>query len=315
MDQLLAIRVFARVVEAGTFTKAADSLQMPKATVTKLIQSLESHLGVKLLQRTTRRVAVTADGANYYEKTDRLLKELGDIDGSFGMAQRRPSGHLRIDVGASTASLVLIPALPEFMALYPEIQIDLGVSDRHIDLISDNVDCVIRGGVLTDLSMIGRQIGAAPWVTCATPAYLKEHGVPTHPAELESQHKAVTYLSARTGRAMPMHFQKGNEKLELTPRKAVGVNESNAHFAAGLAGLGIMQTFAYSAQGHIDSGALVSILPDWQPAPYPFYVVYPPNRHLSNRLRVFIDWIAARFDAAVHQPASTTPMTRPASIA
>lgn len=297
MDQLLAIRVFARVVEAGTFTKAADSLQMPNATVTKLIQSLETHLGVKLLQRTTRRVSVTPDGAAYYEKTGRLLKELGDIDTSFGTSQSKPRGHLRIDCGASTAALVLIPALPEFLERYPDIQIDLGVSDRPIDLIADNVDCVIRGGMLADMSMIGRQIGSAAWVTCATPAYLKKHGVPAHPDELESGHTLINYLSARTGRVMPMHFARGPEKIEISSRKGVGVNESNAHFAAGLAGLGVVQTFLYSARPHIARGEMIPILADWQPAPYPFYVVYPPNRHLSNRLRVFIDWIAERFQA------------------
>ena len=299
MDQLLAMRVFARVVEAGTFTKAADSLQMPNATVTKLIQSLEAHLGVKLLQRTTRRVSVTPDGAAYYEKTGRFLKELGDIDSSFGNAQATPRGHLRIDCGGSTATLLLIPALPEFLQRYPDIQIDLGVSDRHVDLIADNVDCVIRGGVLTDMSMIGRQIGAASWVTCATPVYLEQHGVPTHPDQLSTGHRVVSYLSARTGRVTPLRFSKGAEKLDLTLPHAVGVNDSNAHFAAGLAGLGIIQTFAYTAHAQIASGTLVPVLADWQPPPYPFYVVYPPNRHVSNRLRVFIDWIAERFaDAA-----------------
>ena len=135
MDQLLAIRAFARVVEAGSFTKAADSLDMPNATLTKLVQSLEAHLRVKLLQRTTRRVSVTPEGAAYYEKTMRLLKELDDVDTSFSATQSRPRGHLRIDAGSSLASLVLIPALPEFFARYPDIHIDVGVSDRHVDLV------------------------------------------------------------------------------------------------------------------------------------------------------------------------------------
>lgn len=300
MDQLLAMRAFARVVEAGTFTKAADSLQMPNATMSKLIQSLELHLGVKLLQRTTRRVSVTADGAAYYEKAVRLLKELDDVDTSFGTAQSKPRGLLHIECGSSLANLVIIPALPEFLEHYPDIRIDLGVSDRHADLIGENIDCVIRGGVLTDLSLVARQIGAASWVTCATPAYLKQHGVPQHPRELERDHVVVSYLSARSGRVMPMPFARGAEKLEITGRRTVGVNESNAHLAAGLAGLGIIHTFAYTAQAHIDSGHLIPILEDWRPAPYPFHVVYPPNRHLSNRLRVFIDWIAARFATLAH---------------
>jgi LysR family transcriptional regulator for bpeEF and oprC len=297
MDQLTAMRAFVRVVEAGTFTKAADSLQIPNATMSKLIQSLELHLGVKLLQRTTRRVAVTADGAAYYEKTMQLLKQLDDVDSSFGAAQNKPRGLLRIECGGSLASRVLIPALPEFMTLYPEIRIDLGVSDRHADLIGENIDCVIRGGLLTDLSLVARHIGNVPWVTCATPAYLQQHGVPRHPRELEQDHVVVGYLLARNGRAMPMPFARGREKLQITGRRTVGVNESNAHLAAGLAGLGIIHTFAYMAQPYIDSGRLLPVLQDWQAASYPFHVVYPPNRHVSNRLRVFIDWIAARFTA------------------
>lgn len=299
MDQLLAIRGFARVVEAGTFTKAADSLGMPNATLTKLIQSLEAHLRVKLLQRTTRRVSVTPEGAAYYEKTQRLLKELDDVDTSFSATQSRPRGHLRIDCGGSTASLVLIPALPEFFARYPDIQVDLGVSDRQVDLVGDNVDCVIRGGVLTDMALVGRKIGATNWVTCATPAYLALHGVPAHPDDLAKDHILVSYFSARTNRVVPMHFSDQGRAFDVTGKRAIGVNESNTHLAAGLAGLGILQTFSYTAKAHIESGALVPILEQWQPAPYSFHVVYPPNRHLSNRLRVFIDWIADRFPTLV----------------
>jgi LysR family transcriptional regulator, regulator for bpeEF and oprC len=300
MDQLLAIRAFARVVEAGTFTKAADSLEMPNATVTKLVQALEAHLRVKLLQRTTRRVSVTPEGAAYYEKTMRLLKELDDVDTSFSAAQSRPRGHLRIDMGSSVANLVVIPALPEFFARYPDIRVDVYVNDRLVDLVGDNVDCVIRGGVLTDMSMIGRQIGTASWVTCATPAYLREHGIPSHPEQLERGHVLASYLSARTHRPTPLNFSHGGQKLEVVGTRTIGVNESNAHVAAGLAGLGVIQTFAYTARPHIESGALVPILEDWQPAPYPFYVVYPPNRHMSSRLRVFIDWISDRFSSLAY---------------
>lgn len=300
MDQLLAIRAFARVVEAGTFTKAADSLDMPNATLTKLVQSLEAHLRVKLLQRTTRKVSVTPEGAAYYEKTMRLLKELDDIDTSFSAAQARPRGHLRIDIGSSTASDVLIPALPEFLARFPDIRIDLGVSDRNADLVGDNVDCVIRGGMLTDMGLVGRQIGLASMVTCATPAYLREHGVPTHPDQLARGHVVVSYLFAKSNRAAPLKFEKDGEKIELQGERVVGVNESNAHVAAALAGLGVIQTFTYAAREHIASGALVPILQDWRPAPYPFHVVYPPNRHLTNRLRVFIDWISDRFSALAY---------------
>lgn len=165
MDQLQAIRAFARVVEAGNFTRAADSLDMPNATLSKLVQELEAHLGVRLLQRTTRRVMVTPEGQDYYAKASRVLRDLEDIDSSFNIARSKPRGHLRIDVGGSTARDVLIPLLPDFLARYPDIRIDLGVSDRSVDLIGDNVDCVIRGGALDASSLVARGIGQATMVT------------------------------------------------------------------------------------------------------------------------------------------------------
>lgn len=295
MDQLQAIRAFARVVEAGNFTRAADSLEMPNATLSKLVQELEAHLGVRLLQRTTRRVTVTPEGRDYYDKTARILRDLEDIDTSFNSVRSHPRGQLRIDVGGSTARDVLIPALPEFLARYPDIRIDLGVSDRTVDLISDNVDCVIRGGPLDNSSLIARHIGAATLLTCATPAYLKAFGTPAYPDELKNGHRLVSYLSPQTGRAFPLRFERDGEKCEIKVDHRIGVNESNAHLAAGLAGLGIIQTFSYALESALKSGALVEILRPWRPAPYPFHVVYPQNRHVTHRLRVFIDWLLESF--------------------
>jgi DNA-binding transcriptional LysR family regulator len=297
MDQLLAMRAFARVVEAGNFTRAADSLDMPNATLSKLVQELEAHLGVRLLQRTTRRVTVTPEGEDYYAKATRILKDLEDIDTSFNVARSTPRGHLRIDVGGSTARDVLIPLLPDFVARYPEIRIDLGVSDRSVDLISDNIDCVIRGGPLNDSSLVARNIGHADMITCATPGYLKQFGIPAYPEELKNGHKLVAYVSTRNGRAVPSRFEHGGEKSEVKVDYRVGVNESNAHLAACLAGLGIIQTFAYAAGPALRDGTLVEILPQWRPPPYPFHVVYPQNRHLTHRLRLFIDWLVEVFPA------------------
>ncbi|MEN4918457.1 LysR family transcriptional regulator [Achromobacter spanius] len=291
MDQLTAIRGFARVVEAGSFTRAADSLDMPNATLSKVVQDLEAHLGVRLLQRTTRRVTVTPEGRDYYEKALRIVRDLEDIDSSFSAAPGRPKGHLRIDVGGSTARDVLIPAMPDFLARYPDIRIDLGVSDRAVDLISDNVDCVIRGGPLNDSSLVARHIGTADLITCAAPAYLKQFGTPAYPDELKNGHKLVSYLSPQNGRAFPFRFERDGEKFEIKVEHRVGVNESNAHLAAALAGLGIVQTFTYAAGAALKSGALVEILKPWRPQPYPFHVVYPHNRHVTQRLRVFIDWL------------------------
>lgn len=295
MDQLLAMRSFARVVEAGSFTRAADSLDMPIATVSKQVQELEAHLGVRLLQRTTRRVTVTPEGQDYYAKSLRILRDLEDIDASFNLARGKPRGHLRIDVGGSTARDVLIPLLPDFMARYPDIRLDLGVSDRAVDLIGDNVDCVIRGGALESTSLVARRLGEAVLMTCATPGYLKQFGTPAYPEELRNGHRLVSYVSSQNGRATPFRFARDGEKTEIKVEHRIGVNESNAHLAAGLAGLGIVQTFAYAAQAALRDGSLVEILKPWRPAPYPFQVVYPQSRHVTHRLRVFIDWLQEGF--------------------
>ena len=295
MDQILTMRVFARVVEAGTFTRAADSLGLPKATVTKQIQHLEARLRVKLLNRTTRRVTVTADGAAYYERTARLLADLDELEASMGNAQTNPQGRLRIDVGSSVASLLLIPALSGFFQKYPDIQLDMGVSDRPVDLIGDNVDCVIRGGELLDQSLVARRIGNLPFVTVASPAYLRRFGTPQHPRDLETNHLMVYLFSPRTGRMFPHDFEKDGEEIALDTHHSISVNESNAYTAAAVASLGVAQISRFVAAPHLESGALVEILPDWAIKPVPVYVVYPPNRHLSAKVRSFVDWTAELF--------------------
>jgi LysR family transcriptional regulator, regulator for bpeEF and oprC len=291
MDQIQAMRVFARVVEAGTFTKAAESLALPKGTVTKLVQHLESRLRVRLLNRTTRRVTVTPDGAAYYERTSRLLNDLDDIEASMTNAQASPSGRLRVDVGTSVARLIVIPALADFYRRFPDIQLDLGVSDRPVDIISDNVDCVLRGGDLLEQSLVARRVGNMALVTVASPQYVKERGLPGHPAELEDAHTTVNYFSSRTGRPYPHVFEKDGESLEIWGRYKVSVNEANANLAAVLAGLGISQVGAFQAAPHLERGELVPVLEGWTRPPIPLHVVYPPNRHLSAKVRAFVEWV------------------------
>ncbi len=301
MDQLLAMRAFARVVEASGFTRAADSLDMPIATVSKLVRELEAHLAVSLLQRTTRRVTVTPEGQDYYAKCMRILRDLEDIDASFNLARGKPRGQLRIDVGGSTARDVLIPLLPDFVARYPDIRIELGVSDRAVDLIGDNVDCVIRGGPLDSSSLVARHLGNAALITCATPGYLKQFGTPAYPDELKNGHRLVSYVLSQTGRAVPFRFEHAGEKIEIKVEHRMGVNESNAHLAACVAGLGIVQTFSYAAEQALRDGSLVEILKPWRPSPYPFHVVYPQTRHVTHRLRVFIDWVVEVFPSRLKE--------------
>jgi len=304
MDQLTAMRAFVRVVEAGTFTRAADLLEMPKPTVTKLIQQLETHLRARLLNRTTRRVTVTMDGAAYYERALRLLGELDELDASMTLAQARPSGRLRVDCSSALATSVIIPALHEFHARYPDIQVDLGLSDRPADLLAENLDCAIRAGEIVDQNLIARRVGEMQLITCATPEYLARAGTPLHPRELDEKHQIVAYRPAQTGRVMSFFYQNHSETIEIAGRYTVSVNDGMGYLAAALAGLGVVQLPTFMARGPIAEGRLVPILLDWCTGPKPLHIVYPPNRHLSNKVRVFVDWLAELFsrDVLVLQP-------------
>jgi DNA-binding transcriptional LysR family regulator len=296
MDKLLAMQAFVRVVEAGTFSRAADTLSLPKPTVTRLVQQLEAQLQTKLLNRTTRRATLTTDGAAYYDRAMRLLSEIEELESSMTRAKANPRGRLRVDAGTAVAQLLLIPALPDFHARYPEVQLDLGVSDRPVDLLSENVDCVLRGGELTDQSLVARRIGNFHTLVCATPGYLERHGMPAHPRDIEQgKHVVVNHFSARTGRVYPFVFNRGEERYEVQGRHQVSVNDSSAALAAALAGLGIVNTATFMAQPYIAAGLLRPVLVDWCSESVPIHVVYPPNRHLSAKLRVFVDWVADLF--------------------
>lgn len=296
MDHLLAIKVFCRVVEAGTFSRAADLLAMPKSTVTKLVQELEAHLRLKLLHRTTRRVTVTMEGAAYYERVTRLLHELDDIESDISNEQSIPRGRLKVDMASAIANFILLPALPSFMQQYPEIQLELGVSDTGIDLLSDNVDCVIRGGELADMSLIAKRIAELTFVTCAAPAYLQHYGTPQSPEELSKKHRIIYYRSRKTNRITPLRFSNRQQSMEIQQQGSpLSVNDSTAQLTATLSGLGVSQLPLFMAQPYVDSGKLQLLLPDWQRAAIPLYLIYPPGRYLSGRLSAFINWVMTVF--------------------
>ncbi|UVM70546.1 LysR family transcriptional regulator [Pseudomonas alvandae] len=304
MDRFDAMQAFVRVVEAGSFTKAAETLHMSKTTVTQLVQQLEARLRVKLLNRTTRKVNVTADGAVFYERAIRLLADLDDAETSLSGAQALPRGRLRVDVPSPLAALILIPALPAFYERYPDIQIDMGVSDRIVDMIDENVDCVVRGGELTDQSLIARRVGDLALGVFAAPSYLARLGTPAHPRELEdSQHRVVGFLWARTGKALPYAMYRQDEHLHIKGRYALAIDDGNAYLAAGLAGLGVLWLPTYMSRIHQAQGTLVPLFEDWRLESMPMYVAYPPNRHISAKLRVFIDWVVELM--AQHAPVET----------
>ncbi|MBG6248233.1 MULTISPECIES: LysR family transcriptional regulator [Symbiopectobacterium] len=292
MDRFDAMQAFIRVVESGSFTKAAATLQMNKTTITQLIQQLETRLRVKLLNRTTRKVHVTADGAVYYEHAVRLLAAMDDAETSLSNAVTTPRGKLRIDVPSPLARLILVPALPEFYAQYPDIQIDLGASDRKVDMVRENIDCVIRGGSISERSLIARHVGDLTIGAYAAPNYLARAGTPIHPNQLEqSEHYLVGYLNSQTGKVAALEATRDGNTVRISGRYQLAVDDGNAYLAAGLAGLGIILLPTYMAKAHEPRGELHRLFEQWAFSPMPLYLAFPPNRYLSVKLRVFIDWV------------------------
>lgn len=298
MDHLQAIRLFVRVVETGSFTQAAQSLQVPPATASKWVKSLEIHLGVALLERTTRRVSVTTEGAAYYEHIRQLLSKLDDVEATLGTARTQPKGILRLDTSAAAASHILVPALPAFCAQYPDLQLRLSATDRMADLVAEDIDCAIRG-VAEDPQLISRPIGVLRWSTCASPDWLARHGTPVHPRDLvERQMPVAGYFSATSGRPMALQFQRGGETVVLPEvHSPVQVSDSSAQLAVALAGLGLIHTLDFMVRPAVAQGTLVPVLTDWTSAPVPVYAVYPPSRRHSTKVKVFVAWAEQVFAA------------------
>lgn len=302
MDQLSAMRVFVRVVETGNFTRAATSLNIPKTTVTNLVQGLEAHLNATLLNRTTRRVMVTTDGALYYERALQILSEIDELDSSLSTSRSQPGGRLRVEMAGAFADMIVVPGLCDFHARYPQIRLDMGVGDRLVDYVAENVDCALRAGTPTDGSLIARKVGMLPLKTYASPLYLERVGVPRHPSDLEGEHFSVGYLNAQTGKVMPLEFKLGEEELDIPARYIVSFNDARSYVGAAIAGMGIVQSPTFMVREAVRRGELVPVLEDWHRDPLPLYVVYPQTRHVSNRVRVFVDWLTKRLSNLDREP-------------
>jgi LysR family transcriptional regulator, regulator for bpeEF and oprC len=292
VDKLQAMEVFVRVVETGGVTRAADSLGLPKATATTLIQRLEASLGVKLLNRTTRRVSVTPDGAAYYDRCVAILAEVRETEESLTQQNTAPRGRLRVNVPTLMARSVFVPALPSFFASYPQIELALACSERHVDLIEEGIDCAIWSGEIEDSSVVARRVGFLYFATCAAPSYLAIHGQPGHPDEL-AQHQCINHFSPRTGKTVDWVFSKNEARVQTSLRGHIALEDENSYVAAAAAGLGIAQIPAFVLKEAMERHTLELVLGDWFPEPAPLYVVYPQNRHLSSKVRVFVDWVAA----------------------
>ncbi|MGE8565366.1 HTH-type transcriptional regulator DmlR [compost metagenome] len=298
MDRFQEMQVFVRIAERRSFSQAAEDLRIPRATVTNLIKRMEKRLGARLLERTTRQVRLTHDGEAYYQRCVRLLADLEEADGAF--LNTAPKGLLRVNAQGTLAKYFLMPGLPGFLERYPDIVLHLGEDDRLVDLVREGVDCVLRSGTLQDSSLAGRQIALMPQVTVASPAYLARFGEPTGLDDLAG-HRAVDYISSATGRAMPLDFMVDGRNVTARPASVVSVTGAELYTSAALAGLGLVQVPRYRVERELAAGHLRVVLPDLPPAPMPVSVLYPQNRQVSARVRVFTQWLAQVFATAFDQ--------------
>ncbi|MGQ3214464.1 LysR family transcriptional regulator [Shinella sp.] len=306
MDRIDLFRIFTRVVESASFTRAADTLGLPRSSVSAAIATLEGRLGARLLHRTTRRVSPTQDGMAFYQRCLHLIAAVEEAEGLFGDNNAAPAGRLRIDVPGRIGRLIIAPALPDFLDRFPAIDIDLGVTDRAINLVEDSVDCVLRVGPLTDSGLIARSIGHLPLINVASTGYIARHGAPQTPDDLAA-HWAVNYASPSTGRVEPWEWLEDGVLRTLPMRGRVTANSAEAYIACCLAGLGLIQIPAYDVRQHLDAGDLVEVMPQHRAEPLPMTLLYPHRQHLSRRLQVFADWLEHVLKQAVLPQPSSVP--------
>jgi len=300
MDKLHAMEVFTRVAELGSFTKAAERMDMAPASVSAAVQNLEAHLGVRLFTRTTRKINLTDDGRAYLERSLRVLAEIEETESALKQTQTNPQGKLRVEIPTGLGHMYVTPALPAFSARYPDMQVVMTLNDRFVDLTEEEVDVILRIGELSDSTMVARRLYEARFICCASPDYLKRHGAPRDPQEL-AQHNCIGYFSASLGRSARWNFKRDGTPYTHAPTGTLHVNNSEAVVDLALAGVGIICMLETSLFRVIREGRLVPVLPDWETQSMPVSALYWPSRHLSAKVRVFIDFIAELFTREVAQ--------------
>jgi DNA-binding transcriptional LysR family regulator len=298
MDRFQEMQVFIRIAERLSFSQAADDLQVPRATVTNLMKRMEERLGARLLERTTRTVRLTHEGEAHLRRCIRLIADLEEAESAFGKAA--PQGLLRVNLQGTLAKHFVVPALPDFVARYPGIELHIGEDDRLVDLVREGVDCVLRAGNLQDSSMVGRRVALLAQVTVASPAYLAEHG---EPATLDALagHRAVNYISSASGKAVPLEFMVNGAAAVVQLPGAVSVTGADLYTGAAIAGLGLVQVPRYRIASELAAGQLRIVLPDLPPPSMPVSVMYPQSRQLSSRVRAFASWLRTLFEEAAHR--------------
>lgn len=295
MDQLFCMRIFVRVVEHGSFVRAAEHFDIARPTATTAVGQLEKRLGVRLLHRTTRRLSLTDEGRAFYEGCLRILDDLAETEDSLSSARHSPRGRLRASTPNALIHQAFFPALPRFLARHPDLSLDLFVTDRAVNLVEEGIDCAVRAVSLPDDStLVARRIAQVYWLTCASPRYLKAHGTPRSLAELE-RHNCIRFVSPSTGRTTDWRFDNGKAQLTFTPRGNFGVTSLEGAVAAAAAGVGIAQVSDVLAMPELRSRALQPLLIEWAAPGPPLSVVYPSSRYLTAKVRAFTDFVAEVF--------------------
>ncbi|WP_313460018.1 LysR family transcriptional regulator [Stenotrophomonas sp.] len=291
MDRLDQLRSFLRVAELGSFTRAADSLGLPKASVSLAVQRLEAEVGVQLLHRTTRRVRLTADGAQYQQRARDLLDDMEDLQGMFRRETGQLTGRLRVDMSSGLARQLVVPHLPDFLGQHPGLEIELSGTDRRVDLVREGFDCVLRVGPLDDNTLVARPLGVMHIVNCASPAYIAARGMPQTLGDLAT-HALIHYVGTLGQRSPGFEYFDGQAYQSLPMGGPITVNSGEAYSAAALAGLGIIQVPRLGARAAMARGDLVEVLPQCVAEPMPVTLLYAQRRHLPRRVAAFMDWVA-----------------------
>ena len=297
MDHLDALHLFTRIVEQRSFGRAADQLDVPRATATHAIKQLEARLGTRLLERSTRHVRPTPDGEAFYERCVHVLSELDDAEASLRHAASNPRGVLRVDMHGTHATGIVLPRIREFRERYPNIDIVISSEDRLVDLVREGIDCAIRGGAVRDSSLVARRLAVIPEVTCASPDYLARFGTPQHPSELAA-HQAVQFFNSSGGRAYPFEFTIDGKVREVELKGWLTVNYAESYVVAARNGCGLIQLPRYHIEDDLRSGHLIEVLADFSGPGFPITALYPHRRQLSPRVRIFLDWVGQLYEEA-----------------
>lgn len=290
MDRFYSMQIFVRVAELTSFTKAAESLGIPKASVSTHVQQLEFQIGTRLFHRTTRNVQLTQDGLTYYEKCKDLLIEVEEAESMFKDSKIGLSGRIRLDMPVALSKTAIIPRLPEFLAKHPKIELEISTTDRRVDLIQEGFDCVVRVGSMNDSTLIARHVSDMKVLNCASPGYLKKYGTPKKLEDLQD-HLLVHYALILGAKPFGFEYQDGEKYKTLKMKGIITVNSTEAYQAACLSGFGIIQAPEVGLREHLKKGTLVEILPKLKSEPMPISIVYPNRRNLSKRVKVFMDWL------------------------